>query len=377
MTTMIFQAIFILLLPALVLFLEKRFKAIEWISAVLVCYLAGMGLANLPLLEMQDALSLEISAAMVALAIPLLLISVDIVGWLRLAKTTVLSFFLCVVSVLVLNVSAFFLFGHTVDNAAALSGMLIGVYTGGTPNMAAIGTALGVDAEMFMMVNAADIMTAAILLPFLFTVAGRVYGLFLPPFPKKPSEKADDENIHVSDAEQTKPFSARYVLLNLLLAGVIVSIAWIIGQLAPKTFQDALIILVITTLAVLLSLSPKLRSLPTTSETGHYLLLVFCVAIGTTAQWEKFAGAQMIIVAYVAYVMFGSVILHALLSRLAKIDKDTVIITATASVFGPAFIGPVAVALKNKEVVVSGIATSLVGFAVGNYLGLTLAWVLS
>jgi uncharacterized membrane protein len=52
------------------------------------------------------------------------------------------------------------------------------------------------------------------------------------------------------------------------------------------------------------------------------------------------------------------------------------IITSTAGIFGPAFIPPVATALGNREIIFSGIATGLVGYAVANYLGLRLAWML-
>ncbi|MBW2699671.1 MAG: hypothetical protein JRF33_02540, partial [Deltaproteobacteria bacterium] len=46
-------------------------------------------------------------------------------------------------------------------------------------------------------------------------------------------------------------------------------------------------------------------------------------------------------------------------------------------IFGPHMVGPVAVALKNKEILFSGLASGLVGYAVGNYLGLALAWLLA
>ena len=74
--------------------------------------------------------------------------------------------------------------------------------------------------------------------------------------------------------------------------------------------------------------------------------------------------------------MWGSIILHLLLAWLFKIDADTALITSTAGIFGPHFIGPVATVLKNKQIVVSGITTGLVGFAVANFLGLGLSYVL-
>jgi len=76
-------------------------------------------------------------------------------------------------------------------------------------------------------------------------------------------------------------------------------------------------------------------------------------------------------------VVISSVILHYLLAAIFRIDTDTVIITSTDAIFGPAFIGPVAKGINNREVIVSGITMGLVGYAIGNYLGLAVAWILS
>jgi uncharacterized membrane protein len=76
-------------------------------------------------------------------------------------------------------------------------------------------------------------------------------------------------------------------------------------------------------------------------------------------------------------VIFTSLALHVALCRLTDIDRDTTVITSTAALFGPAFIGPVSVRLGNRGVFVSGLMSGLVGYAVGNYLGLFVAWTLS
>jgi uncharacterized membrane protein len=65
------------------------------------------------------------------------------------------------------------------------------------------------------------------------------------------------------------------------------------------------------------------------------------------------------------------------LCTLFRIDRDTTIITSTATIFSPPFVPPVALALKNKEIMVSGITSGLVGYAVANYAGVALAWLLS
>jgi uncharacterized membrane protein len=62
--------------------------------------------------------------------------------------------------------------------------------------------------------------------------------------------------------------------------------------------------------------------------------------------------------------------------KAVQIDADTALITSTAGIYGPAFIAPVAGAMKNKEVMLPGLITGILGYAVGNYLGIAVAFVL-
>lgn len=61
---------------------------------------------------------------------------------------------------------------------------------------------------------------------------------------------------------------------------------------------------------------------------------------------------------------------------MARVDRDTANITSVAGIFGPPFVPPVAKALGNREIIVSGITTGILGLALGNYLGMGMAWLL-
>ena len=144
----------------------------------------------------------------------------------------------------------------------------------------------------------------------------------------------------------------------------------------PGIPEEAVAILAITTAAIGFSFIPRVRALRGTFEAGNYILLVFCVTIGTIANFAEVLRSSGWIIAYVAVVIFTSLFLHVTLCRLTGIDRDTTVITSTAALFGPAFIGPVSVRLGNRAVFVSGLMSGLVGYAVGNYLGLFVAWML-
>ena len=76
---------------------------------------------------------------------------------------------------------------------------------------------------------------------------------------------------------------------------------------------------------------------------------------------------------YSAVALSSSVLIHLLLARIFRVDRDTFMITSTAAIYGPAFIGPIASTLNNRSLILPGITLALLGFAIGNYLGISLA----
>ena len=95
------------------------------------------------------------------------------------------------------------------------------------------------------------------------------------------------------------------------------------------------------------------------------------------AKFSGLMGESLHVLGYTAIVLYGSLALHLLLCKRFGIDADTAIITSTAAIFGPAFIGPVASRLNNPQMVVSGLSSGLVGYAAGTYLGILMAWLLA
>ncbi|MCB0503709.1 MAG: DUF819 family protein, partial [Bacteroidetes bacterium] len=75
-------------------------------------------------------------------------------------------------------------------------------------------------------------------------------------------------------------------------------------------------------------------------------------------------------------VMLFTIFFNVLLAYLFKIDADTTLIASTSTIFGPAFIGQVAMSMKNKEIIFSGMIASMLGIAISNFTGLGLAYLL-
>lgn len=373
----IIQVVIMLAFPIIVIEIVKRNKLAGMIGPVILCYAVGLIVGNLPNSPVNTQLSQEVSEGCVPLAISLMLLSTRFVAWLKYARQTALSFGLAVIAVLIASFSVsavYHLYDLGVDDVWKLSGMMVGVYTGGTPNLAAIGTGLGISNEVFIILNACDLMLSAIYLLLLMTVAQKLALKFLPSF--VPREKNDrDETFHYQRLQQMTP--KRKIGLSLLSAfGISASIvAASVGFsiLVDGKITAPSVILAVTTLSIGASFIKKVRFLPRTYEFGEYFLLVFCMGIGSISNFQEMLAASPQVLSYVSCVFAGTLSMHFLLSWIFKVDADTTLITSVAGIFGPAFIGPVASVLKNKDIVVSGLTTGLVGYAIANYLGLGMA----
>ena len=106
-------------------------------------------------------------------------------------------------------------------------------------------------------------------------------------------------------------------------------------------------------------------------------VIVFSLVIASMADLSVIFQIQFLnLFLFVAIAVFGSIVVHVGLSKIFKADTDTTIITITALTFSPPFVPAVAASIRNKEIILTGIANGLIGYAIGNYLGVFIAYIL-
>jgi len=367
----ILQIAIIVIFPFVSKWLARQRGFRGWLTPVVLCYALGILLGNVGFFPVNRELSRTASEASILFAIPLLLYATNLPQWLRYANKTLLSFALCALSGLISVTVMMYFFQNQFSNAWKVSGMVAGLYTGGTPNMQGVAFALGATEETIILVNAADIATGAALLIFLTSVAHRFFGLFLPKFEQGSTHASLQKDMTI--AAMSLRDSLKGILLTIGIIGVSVGLALLIfGNLDQTIF----IMLMLTSLSVGASFVPQIRNWQGTFETGELFLLAFCVAIGSLANFSEIISTGQYYIAYVGCVLLSVVALHALFARLFKIDRDTMMLTATAALYGPAFVGQIATVIKNKELVFSGISMGLLGYAIGNYWGVSIAYLI-
>ncbi|MGJ4789917.1 DUF819 family protein [Leptospira koniambonensis] len=365
---------FILGFPWLAGSLSGKHKWLGFLGPVVLCYASGIILGNLiPSEFLPKKIAETISEISIPIAIPLLLASSDFLRGIKEARLALFSFFLSCIAVAISSVSVGFFLSYLHPESSKIGGMLAGLYTGGTPNSNAIGLALDTGKATIALVNTVDLLIGGTYLLFLLSFSKKVYSIFLKP----EAVSGGDEKSGTLYEVQVSPNNP---VLRLLI-GIILSVLGLAASLGISnvilgTASAPLILLGITTWGIGISFSEKVRSLDT-YPVGYYFILIFSVAIGFLADFGSLVKGASGVLLIVLATMSIAILLHLLFGILFRIPVDTWIITSVSSIYGPAFVPSVAAAIGNRGVLILGILTGLVGYAVGNYLGLAVYWFLA
>ncbi len=378
MISTILLVCFYLFTPLIILYSCQKLSILRRLGAIIIAY--GIGLiAGLSGLLPENAAEIQdvIVTITIPLSLPLMLFSSDVKAWSKLAGNTIVSLIIALVAVVTSVIIGFLIF-HT-DEIADLwkvGGLLIGVYTGGTPNLAALKIMLDVNNDTYIVTHAYDMIIGAGYFFFLITIGQKAFAYVLPKF--KPSLKSTDQNV-LSDMSLIpmwgllKRENRVPMLKAILISMAIFVVAGLTTLFTPENSQMIVVILIITSLGILLSLVPSVNKLKNTFELGMYLILIFSIDVASMVDVSSLANSSPTIFYYVFLVIFGSLFLQVIISAIFKIDTDTVIITSTALICSPPFVPAVAGALKNKEIIVPGLTVGIIGYAIGNYLGVLVA----
>lgn len=372
------------IIPAGVLWLCRRFRILGKIGPVLLLYGLGIIIGNIGLMPAQMPAVQEIlSNAMVPLAIPLMLFSCSF----RMdgARSQIMAMVTGLISVTTAVIAGYLIFGKDLQEGAKIGGMLTGVYTGGTINLAALKTMLGVDEETYILINSYDILVSFLYLSFLLAIGIKLFRKFLPNDSGVFTEKDAAEVQSKIDRENENPYKGLFTRKGMALTGKllgitvgIVGISAGIALLLPSGMFMTVFILLLTTLGIACSFIGPVRKMKYSYDIGMYFIYIFCIVVASMADLSKldFAGGLGLL-GYLLVAVFGSLLLQVIFARIFRIDSDMMVISSVTFINSPPFVPMMAAAMKNKDVLIPGLTIGVIGYAVGNYLGFLISQLLT
>lgn len=362
--------------PAGVLWLCRKVKWLEKIGPVLILYILGLIIGNSGIMkEEMSSVQNILSNAMVPLAIPLMLFGCSIkkVG----NRSHILALITGIISVTTAVVVGFLLLGSHIPDGSKVGGMLTGVYTGGTINLAALKTMLGVSEETYIIINSYDILVSFLYLAFLLTFGIRLCRRILPG--KTETFTSDDKNAinteinKVSDNPYSGLFSRSGLKQTATLLGLTILIVGLSAGgalLLPEGMFMTAFILLLTTGGIAFSFIGNVRKMKYSYDIGMYFIYIFCITVASMADLSKLDfSCSLWLLAYLLIAVFGSLLLQIIFAKIFRIDADTMVISSVTFINSPPFVPMMAAAMKNRNVLVPGLAIGVIGYAIGNYLG--------
>lgn len=357
--------------PLLLVVAAKRWHWAGLVGPVVLAYAAGilLGLSGV-LPASADAIRTTMTEASLALALPLLMFGIDLKAWRSLAAPALKGMAFAVLAVVAVATVLFFATGGAVEMRAQLTGLAIGMYTGGLANLGAVKLALAVPDNRYLIFATVDTVVGAFYLLFMLTLAPRIFRRWLPVAPIAPV---------TADPAANKTGGQKALvdgLIALVAAAAIVGLSVMLAPLIPFGSPDVWTILLITTLGLIAGQIPLLGRNLSAEPLGMGLIYVFSFSVAAGLDLAGLAGVEPVILVFVIVTTFGALMLHLLLCRLFRVDADSFMITSIAAIMSPAFVPMVVRSLGNPGMLMSGIAAGLIGFAIGNYLAISVALLL-
>lgn len=315
----------------------------------------------------------------ICIALPLVLFSLDIKKFFTVAKKGVLCMGLACLSIVIVTFILHLIFRGSTENSAQYAAGAVAVYTGGTVNFGSIRNAIGISNNDYIVFNTYDSVVSVLYIFFLSTIGRKFFIKVMKMRPFKAEENTSDEIDSATIDESV--YTYKEILqrknipgllgalgISVLIFGISYALNMVVSMFNPSLGMTVMM-LSITTLGIACSFIRKIREIRKTFQLGMYIIYAFCFSVAASADFKALLNFSLPIFSYVVVGIVGSLLLHAFLSKLFKIDTDTMIITSVSAICSPPFVPAVANSLKNNAILVSGLATGVIGYAIGNYLG--------
>jgi len=357
---------------------RTRWRLFKYFPPLVFIYALPVVFSNTGLLARQSPVYDWLGSTVLPLFLVIMLLKVDVGSTVRVMGRGVFVMLFGTVGVVFGAPLAYLVVRNRLPSDAWKAfGTLAGSWIGGTGNMAAIREALNTSGEAFGLAILGDNFAYLIWLPILLGSKG-----FAAAFNR--FARVDEARIRAMESipdskDRGEYVKTRHFLYLLVLGFACTWAATVISkhlpEYGPVLTTSTWRILLITTLGLLLSLTPA-RRIPASHELAMALVYLFVANIGAQANVSGLTGsaAWFLLACYLWIAIHGA--FCVLGARLLHVDVHSAAIASAANIGGAASVSVVA-SHHNARLVPAGILMALLGYALGNYGALIAAWLCS
>jgi uncharacterized membrane protein len=361
----------IIMIPVFFLWLERktRWKVFDFMPAIIWIFITPIFLSNLNVIPRSSEIYTTFRSFAVPLFIVLMLLDINIRQAMRVAWRGAAVMVLGAFGIVAGAVLSFFMFRSGLPEGTWMGyGALAGSWIGGTGNLAAVADSLNTPGEMVGMVVLVDNLVYVFYFPLILSC--KRWAKQFNRFSKVPPEA----EAHFTDAAQKVEKKSHEVhfrdALTLLGWGFVAlaaatGLSFVFPEVPPVFTQRTWAILLVTTIGIGLS-ATKLKDVPGTEPLSMTFVYIYMTMMGAQADLRSLVFAGFICIAvHLLFIVAGA--------RLFRIDVSMAAVSSVAAVGGAAS-APVAAGFHREELVPVSIMLALIGYALGNYLGVATAY---
>lgn len=347
---------------------KVKWRFFEYVPAVVLIYAFAMFLASQGVFAQNEAIThiykLTKTNLLPAMLF-LMLLEIDFRHFFKLGKSLLLSYILAVVSIAFSFVVIAIVFHFNKDMSAAF-GALAGSWMGGTANMLAVGSALGVNEDAFAYALVVDSVNYTLWVMLL---------LFLVPFAKVFNRftKSEEKLAYLSEIGCACSMGAKRYWLLIALALFVSLLSQILAQYLTLLNKTTTVVIVASLFGVAASFT-RMREINGSNEVATTMLYILIALIGSRAVIENFSGLTLYVVAgFMILLVHG--VLMILGARVFKLDLFSISVASLANIGGVAS-APILAATYDKRLVSVGVLMAIMGYLIGTFGGLAVGEIL-
>lgn len=367
----------ITMVPVLFLLLERktRWPIFNYLPAIIWIFITPIALSNLNIIPKSSEIYSTFKSFAVPMFIVLMLLDINIRESFKVAWRSVGVLVIGCLGIVLGAVVAFAIFRWGLGpDAWSGFGALAGSWIGGTGNLAAVAESLNASPNTIGTVVLVDNFVYIVYFPIILMSVR--WAKRFNRFSRVSQAEIDHFNQAASEIEQKSHEVRFYDILTLVGVGFtcILLANWIaslLPEFPPVMTAKTWAMLLVTSFGIALS-ATKLKKVPGTKPFSLALVYIYMTMMGAMADLTHIGSAYLFLVAgFICIAIHFLCIVIA--SRIFRVDVSMAAVASVAAVGGAAS-APVAAGYHREELVPISIMLALIGYALGNYLGVATAY---
>lgn len=372
---------FMLSVVALARWLEERYDAIRKVSSAVVCTLLGIALANAGVIEHTGPVHEGVFTFAIPYAIVLVIMGTQLRELAAAGRPLLLAYLAaCVGSLLGGFIAGATMAGWVGPETWKLAGAFSAAFAGGGMNFSAVGLGLEIDPGTFAAAALADNLSTVPYLLLQVWLAGVLASMFLRRTKlagawarTEADDRAENEGGD-SEAMRRRWTDTDMSIADLAILGALPLFALWLARMLGEHFPIVPEVLWLTTMALIVAQVPWVRKLRGAEVLSYFALHIFFIVLGAASELGRVLEAGAPIFTFMIAIIAVHVVVAYGIGWLFRVDLATVSIASQAAIGGPGSALAIGMAMKWHRLVAPAVIVGIFGYALGNYLGFTCAW---